>query len=44
MSHDPLSLSRHNAGDRKTKVGHEISSSIVVVTVVVVVVVDVTLA
>ena len=26
VSYDPLSHSRHNAGDRSTKVGHEISA------------------
>ena len=27
MSYDPLSHSRHNAGDRSTKVGHEIRTA-----------------
>jgi len=27
VSYDPLSHSRHNAGDRSTKVDHEISTS-----------------
>jgi len=27
MNYDPLSHSRHNAGDRRMKVGHEIKDS-----------------
>jgi len=27
VSYDPLSHSRHNVGDRSTKVGHEIKTS-----------------